>query len=145
MPVSKSSSLSCLNRMIAAGLKSPSVRGAVEESDRDKEGGYHVWEVPNKTTLINLFNTRQLSHRLSVCSRSLCIRLRPACRHIITSQCVQFAGTFDEVKEKLPDPWCPFIFAFCLSSSGVQGQVKDRVKGEHVARHWLLLSFNNMM
>ena len=35
--VSKSSPLSCLNRMIAAGLKGPSVRGALEERDREKE------------------------------------------------------------------------------------------------------------
>ena len=38
--VSKSSPLSCLNRMIAAGLKGPSVRGALEERDRDKEAEY---------------------------------------------------------------------------------------------------------
>lgn len=35
--VSKSSPLSCLNRMIAAGLKGPSARGALEERDTEKE------------------------------------------------------------------------------------------------------------
>ena len=35
--VSKSSPLGCLNRMIAAGLKGPSERGAPEERDGEKE------------------------------------------------------------------------------------------------------------
>lgn len=38
--VSKSSPLSSLNRMIAAGLKGPSVRGALEERDREKEAAH---------------------------------------------------------------------------------------------------------
>lgn len=53
--VSKSSPLSCLNRMIAVGLKGPSVRGASEERDREKE----VAHVGGATSLINLFSIVQ--------------------------------------------------------------------------------------
>lgn len=51
-PFSESGVLSCLNRMIGAGLKGPSVRGALRQNKRQ-----HMWEVPNKPPLINLFST----------------------------------------------------------------------------------------
>lgn len=79
--------------MITRGLKGPSVRGALEERDKEKEVGYHMWEVPDKTSLINFLSTVIL---MCECAPILYIQLQFVHSHM--SKNVRFTGTFDEVK-----------------------------------------------
>lgn len=116
----ESCSLGCLNRMIAVGLKGPSVRGALRQSKRQ-----HMWEVPNKTSLINLF---------SVCSNCVAYNYTFANSYTVFAfMCLKndkFAGNL-RGKWRVPKQQMFIFSAFSVDSNGCHNQVKGRVEGVH--------------
>ena len=125
IPVSQSYPLSCLNRMISAGLKGPSARGALQGRDREKEVDYRMWEVPNRPSLIN-----------TVCVVLLCVctcSLQLQFAHIHVCQYMGFIQRF----ETFP----AFAFPFEQPRRPQPGEGR----ASFIARNGSLLSCKNKM